>query len=193
MLDEFKLDEFKSFSEGWWGNKFGVQAGYKSFDLFRVKHLDFQSEVNFVRPFMYSHVSSLKNYAHYNVSLAHPLGSNFLESVTFVKYNHKRLFLDFRYSYAKHGRDTAGLNYGNNIMLSYNDRAQEYNNYLGQAEEVTLTYATISAAYLVNPVTNLNVYVSYTNRKESSVSINKNQGLITFGIRTSLGNFYYDN
>ena len=43
-------------------------------------------------------------------------------------------------------------------------------------------------AYLVNPRTNLNIYVNYTMRKENSLE----QSLFTFGIRTSLQNFYYD-
>jgi hypothetical protein len=192
MIDEFKLDEIKNYKDGWWANKFAIQAGYKTFDLFKVKHLDIQTEVNFARPFMYSHLSSLKNYGHYNVSLAHPLGSNFLESVTFLRYNYKRIFFEGRFSYAKHGSDTAGLNYGNDIFKSYTDRAQDYNNFLGQAEEISLTYATLNLAYLVNPSTNLNVYVSYTHRNETSASLTNSQNLITFGIRTSLGNYYYD-
>ncbi|MDA3893513.1 MAG: hypothetical protein PF517_17755 [Salinivirgaceae bacterium] len=206
MLDEFKLSHIKdgikhklnpndsTINWGWWGNKYAIQAGYKTFDIFNVKHLDIQTEVNYARPFMYSHLSSLKNYGHYNVSLAHPLGSNFLESVSFLRYNYKRLFFEGRFSYAKHGRDTAGLNFGNDIFKSYNDREdwQEFGNELSQAEPVILKYATVSVSYLINPSTNLNVYLSYTNRSESSASINTNQGFITFGIRTSLQNFYYD-
>jgi hypothetical protein len=204
MLDEFKLSEVQAGIQhrlhpsdstikwGWVSNKYAVQAGYKSFNVFNIKHLDIQSEVNFARPFTYSHISSLKNYAHYNVSLAHPLGSNFLESVTFLRYNFKRLFFEARFSYAKHGSDTAGLNYGNDLFKNYNEPAQDYYNKLGQAQEVNLEYISLTTAYLVNPSTNLNVYVSYTNRNESSLSISKNRRLITLGIRTSLQNFYYD-
>lgn len=194
MLDEFKLSEIKNLSEGWWGNKYAIQAGYKTYDLFNLKHIDIQTEVNYARPFIYSHLSSLKNYGHYNVPLAHPMGSNFLESVSFVRYNYKRIFFEGRFSYAKHGRDTVGLNFGNDIFKPYTTRPEwhEYDNKLGQAESVTLKYATVTLAYLINPATNLNVYLSYTNRNESSASINTNQSLITFGIRTSLQNFYYD-
>jgi len=192
LIDEFLLEEVKNYKEGWWGNKYAMQAGYKTFDIFNIKHLDIQTEVNYARPYTFSHISSLKNYGHYNVALGHPLGSNFLESVSFIRYNYKRLFFEGRYSFAKHGSDTAGLNYGNDIFQSYNTRAQEYNNHLGQAQEVTLTYATLTAAYLVNPSTNLNIYVSYTSRNEKSTILNNQQGLITFGIKTSLSNFYYD-
>jgi hypothetical protein len=204
MLDEFKLSEVQAGIQhrlnpndttikwGWVSNKYAIQAGYKTFNVFNIKHFDIQTEVNFARPFTYSHISSLKNYAHYNVALGHPLGSNFLESVTFLRYNYKRLFFEARYSYAKHGTDTAELNFGNDIFKNYTEPAHDYYNELGQVQEVMLKYATLTGAYLVNPSTNLNVYVSYTNRNESSLGISKNQSLITFGIRTSLQNFYYD-
>jgi hypothetical protein len=177
---------------GWWANKWAIQAGYKTFDLFKIKHFDIQTEFNYVRPFMYSHNSTLQNYGHYDHALAHPLGSNFWESVSFARYNFNRLFIEGRYSFARHGSDTAGLNFGNDIYLDYETHYKEYNNYLGQAEEVDLSYFTFSVAYLVNPRTNLNVYATYTKRIKESASLNSRQSLITFGIRTSLSNFYYD-
>ncbi len=204
MIDEFKLSDIKAGINHFrnpadttvlWGsasNKYAMQLGYKTFDLFKVRHLDMQTEVNFVRPYMYSHISTLKNYGHYNVSLAHPLGSNFLESVSFIRYNYKRIFIEGRYSYAKHGSDTAGLNFGNDIFKLYPDAAHQYYNKLGQANPVYLKYTTLTLAYLVNPSTNLNIYVSYTNRSESSLANTNKSSLITFGIRTSLQNFYYD-
>ena len=75
ILDEFLLKELKS-GDGWWANKYGFQFGYKVFDLFNVQGLGAQIEYNEVRPFTYSHVSSLQNYGHMNQSLAHPLESN---------------------------------------------------------------------------------------------------------------------
>jgi hypothetical protein len=191
IIDEFKMDEMTS-GNGWWGNKWGVQAGYKTFDVFGWKHLDIQTEFNYVRPFMYTHTIPKQNYGHYQVSLAHPLGSNFWESVSFLRYNYKRLFLEGRYSFALHGSDTADMNFGNDIYQSYDTHANEYGNYVGQAQEVTLQYTSLLAAFLVNPRTNLNIYVNYTVRKETTGAESTKQNLITFGIRTSLQNFYYD-
>lgn len=191
MLDEFKLSEIKA-RNGWWANKYALQAGYKTYNLFKVKNLDIQTEINYVRPFMYSHFRPTSNYGHYNQPLAHPLGSNFIESVSILRYNYKRLFFEGKFSYAKHGRDTADLNFGNDVFLSYETRYQEYNNTLLQAEQVDLKYLNLQLAYLVNPSTNLNVYVNYTHRSEASATENKSQSLITFGLRTSLGNFYFD-
>ncbi|MGD9992749.1 MAG: hypothetical protein AB7S69_05575 [Salinivirgaceae bacterium] len=191
MIDEFKLSEIKA-GNGWWANKWAFQAGYKTFDLFDWQHFDVQTEFNYVRPFMYSHYSTLQNYGHHNQPLAHPLGSNFWESLTFLRYQHNRIFVEGRFSHARHGSDTAGMNYGNDIYNSYDTRAKEYDNYLGQAQTINLSYASLMLAYLVNPRTNLNVYVAYTRRNEQINSISNKQSLITFGIRTSLQNFYYD-
>lgn len=191
VIDEMQINELRN-KNGWWGNKFGFQLGYKTFDLFNIQHLDLQSEFNYVRPYTYSHVTSVQNYAHYNQALAHPLGSNFWETVSFIKYNKKRFFAEFRYSYAIHGSDTAGLNFGNDIYLTYVSRVNEYDNYLGQADEVTLQYLNFKFAYLINPSANLNVYIAYTKRMEKSSALDLEQNLISVGIKTSLQNFYYD-
>lgn len=191
IIDEFKFSELKA-RNGWWANKWGIQTGYKTFDLFKVENLSIQTEFNYVRPFMYSHNSTIQNYGHYNQPLAHPLGANFWESVSFIRYNKNRIYFEGRMSIAKHGRDTANQNFGNNIYLDYEFRAKDYDNYVGQAEEVNLIYTTAQLAYLINRRTNLNVYLKYTLRKETSNTKNTTQGLVTFGIRTSLQNFYYD-
>jgi hypothetical protein len=52
MLDEFILAEVKA-GNGWWGNKQGLQGGFKSTDLFGMKSLNFQTEINYVRPYTY--------------------------------------------------------------------------------------------------------------------------------------------
>lgn len=191
IIDEFLWKEIKN-NKGWWANKWAVQAGYKTYDLFNLEHLDIQTEFNYVRPFMYTHLSPSTNYGHYNQSLAHPLGANFWESVSFLKYNFKRFFLQARFSYALHGRDSLGGNFGNDIWKNYATHTKEYDNYVGQYDPIKLQYLNLSLSYLVNPATNLNIYIGYTQRREWAKDFDKTQSLITFGIRTSLSNFYYD-
>ena len=72
LLDEFHLDELIVNPNGWWGNKFGLQAGVKYIDAFGLEHLYLQAEWNRVRPYTYAHVFDL-GYSHYNQPLAHPL------------------------------------------------------------------------------------------------------------------------
>lgn len=204
IIDEFKLENVKSgikhqFNKsdssiqwGWWANKWAGQIGYKTFDLFGLQHLDIQAEFNFARPFMYSHVTHIQNYGHYNQPLAHPLGSNFKETVLIGRYNYKRLFLEAKFSHAMHGRDTANLNFGNDIYNDYVTHASEYYNEVGQGQKVYLNNTNLKASFLINPRTNMNVYVGFTRRSEKVNSVKTASNLITFGLRTSLQNIYYD-
>ena len=50
ILDEFKLSELRA-GNGWWANKFGYQIGAKYIDVFNIRNLDLQVELNRVRPF----------------------------------------------------------------------------------------------------------------------------------------------
>ena len=191
VLDEFKLSELKA-RNGWWANKWGVQAGLKTFDLFSIKNLDFQSEINLVRPFMYSHSDPISNYAHFNQPLAHPMGSNFGELVSFLRYKYRRISVELGVIYAQHGADSAGMNYGNDIFQSYSTVAQEYDNRFFQVEKNEFYNLKGTISYLVNPKYNLNLFLGVQSRTNSNSASSKTQNLILFGMRTSLQNFYWD-
>jgi hypothetical protein len=128
ILDEFLLKEvlaiFKKLVKprdptiqyGWWANKQGVQLGFKSFDLFTLANLSIQTEINAVRPYTYTHGSVQQNYAHFNQALAHPLGANFVESVTFMNYQFKKWLFETQFVYAIYGKDENGINYFKDIF-----------------------------------------------------------------------------
>jgi hypothetical protein len=191
MLDEFILSEVKS-GDGWWGNKQGIQFGYKTSDIFKIKSLNFQTEFNFVRPFTYQHRSEAQNYTHHNQALAHPLGANFTESVSFVNYRWRNFFCEFKIQVAKMGQDTGGYNFGNDIFRSYLDRYSEYGNVMYQVSEAKLMGGEFRVNYLVNPATNLVIEAGYTHRRFSNSIFTDNSNVIYFGIRTSLENYYFD-
>lgn len=193
ILDEFKFSEFKKHS-GWWGSKYGLQAGYKTFDIAGVKNLDFQTEFNYVRPFIYSHFTYSQNYAHAGQPLAHPRGSNFYESVSFLRYSWKRFFFDVRYSYMVYGADTTGTNYGGDIFKLYQTRTQEYDNKIGVgADKNVITYKDFTVSYMLNPKSNMTISLGVTNRTQKcDVHDDKNQWMYFVGFRTNLNNFYYD-
>ena len=204
IIDEFKLENIKAgikhqFNKsdstiqwGWWANKWALQMGYKTYDLFGLEHLDIQAEMNVARPFMYSHVTHIQNYGHYRQPLAHPLGSNFKEFVLIGRYNYKRLFVEAKYIHAMHGRDVNGVNMGNNIFLDYTTHGDEYHNEIGQGEKVILQNTNLKAAFMINPRTNMNVYLGLNMRSEEVGGEKNKNRLITFGLRTSLQNIYYD-
>ena len=111
---------------GWFANKWAAQLGYKAYDMFKVDGLDFFTEVNIARPYIYSHVNPDQNYSHWHQSLAHPLGANFYESVSGVSYLHEKFKIDFKIMYAQVGMDTTDTHFGQNIFQPTMDGNQGY-------------------------------------------------------------------
>ena len=191
ILDEFTWEEIKS-GNGWYGNKQGFQLGFKTYDPFKIKNLYFQTEFNWVRPYTYSQRYPIKNYGHCNQPIAHPYGANFWESVSFIKYNWNRIFINYQFLYSIYGDDPPGMNYGKDIYQSYTTRVQDYDNYVGQGIETTLIYNNINLSYLINPAYNLNFSIGYTNRQLITDANTQSTSYFYLGLRTSLRNLYYD-
>ncbi|HQV99139.1 MAG TPA: hypothetical protein PLI47_00150 [Bacteroidia bacterium] len=191
MLDELLLDEVRA-GEGWWGNKQGFQLGYKSSNLFKVKNLNFQTEYNWVRPYTYQHRTSSQSYNQYNQALAHPLGANFSESVTFVNYRYKNLFAELKVQIATMGRDTADLNLGNDIFKSYETRNSDYGHYMFDGLKSDLNTVDLRVNYLVNPKYNFVIEAGVIMRNFENVQQNDRSSFFYFGMRTSLENYYFD-
>lgn len=191
MLDEFVLDEVKA-GNGWWGNKQGIQLGAKSFDLFGVNNLHLQGEINYVRPFTYQHRTVQGNYGHYNAAIAHPLGANFSEIVAIARYSFSNIELRLKGSYVEIGYDTSGLNYGQNIYLSYDDRVSDYGNETGQGLNTKVTWLQGTASYLLNQKTRLCVFADLSYRHSTNTKQDISTVIVQAGIRTRLFNRYYD-
>lgn len=191
IIDELKIKEFLS-DNGWSGNKYAWQTGLKLFDLFGVENLELQSEYNLIRPYMYSHVNPEQNYSNAREPLAHPSGANTKEAVLIAKYNYKRLFFNVKYISAVAGLDSSGINFGKNIFLSPATAPLEYGNKTTQGLRTTLNQLDFSAAWLVNPSTNANLFIGYTFRREKNAKIDNDYSYFSFGFKTSLSNIYYD-
>jgi hypothetical protein len=192
LLDEFKLKEITSGS-GWWANKFGWQLGIKTFDAFHVAGLDLQSELNVVRPYTYSHWDPIQNFGHYSQPLAHPLGANFIESVSFVRYHHRRWHFNYELQVAQYGADTANLNFGKDPFLSYDyNRPNDYGVTIGQGLKTNLMRHDFKASWLINPRYNLNVSAGVVYRRHSNTQLTTNTLFVYAGLSTSLEKLYYD-
>lgn len=148
---------------------YGYQAGLKSFDLFRLKNLNFQIEYNNVTAKTYSHAIALQNYSHYNQSLAHPLNQNFYEVISIFNYNWRDFFVQLKINYSEAGFKTIlfqdyTLGYlinretCMNLFCKWTNRKQTVNNY---------TFIT-------------------------GIPTDHSSQLISIGIRTSLSNQYLD-
>ena len=119
VFNEFRAKELIS-SKGWYGNKYGIQAGAKYFDAFNLKNLDLQAELEAVRPYTYAAKDTLANYTNYNQPLADPLGSGFIKAVGLIKYQPaKNIYLSVKGTYYIQGVDTGNANLGNNIFDPY--------------------------------------------------------------------------
>jgi len=153
LLDEFLLNEVKT-GNGWWGNKQAGQLGAKYIDAFGLQNLDLQVEVNIIRPYTYQHITQFTNYQHYNQPLAHPVGANLYELIGIVHYQPlPRLMLTGKAIATRYGQDvvtaTDTLNWGNNVLLSYLDRTQEYGNTIGQGIRTNQLHLDLTATFML--------------------------------------------
>jgi hypothetical protein len=127
-----------------------------------------------------------------NEPLAHPLGANFIESVNFLNYRYKRLFIEAKFAYAVYGGDSAGTDYGKNIFLSYKYRPSDYGHYTGQGFQTKLITASLRAAYILDTRMNLKIELGFANRIMQTAYSAKQIPYVFLGLRTDLSNLYSD-
>lgn len=191
LIDEFLLKEVKAQS-GWWANKQGFQVGFKSFDLFKIENLFLQLEWNYVRPYTYAHSNTYQNYGHFNESLAHPLGANFSEYFTGIKYQYKLLLFDLKFTSATVGFDSAGVNFGQNIYRSNNSHFQEFGNATLQGNKTQISTIQFSIGYLINRANNIRFELGVLERLQTNALTNEKCSYLFIGIHTALSNLYRD-
>lgn len=191
LLDDFSLKEALQ-RNGFWQVKYGVQAGFKSFDVFKVRNLNFQTEFNYVRPYAYTHGTIQQSYSNMNQALAHPVGANFMESVTIANYRYKRFFIEGKASYALYGIDTAGTDYGKNIFISYTKHAYEYGNKVGQGVKTHLLNIGLKTAWIVDADANLSLLLGVNYRLQKNMIATNQAPFVYIGIKTDLFNWYGD-
>lgn len=198
IIDEFSLNEVRS-GKGWWANKQGFQLGTKWFNLFGIKNLVYQHEINYVRPYTYGHFTGEQSYTHFAQPLAHPLGANFIEDVQFLRYRYKRIGIEAKILYAQYGADTANSNYGQNIFRGTAEIGQGptqvpsiYGNSILQGVKNNVLFTDLTASYLINTRTNMRVELSFSRRTQSNLYVTKTTNWISFSFKTTLPNRYYD-
>lgn len=175
--------------------RLGWQLGFKVYDPFKIRNLFARLEYNGALPYTYSHESSLQNYAHYNQPLAHPLGANFHEVVLEFVYRWRDLRFSYRMSHAVVGRDSVGVNYGNDVFLSDTQTFlgdDSFGNQLGQGVRQNLTYQNLEVAYVMNRASDLNIILGFRHRMSRSELGNEQNAYVYFGMRTMLRNLYHD-
>lgn len=198
IFDEFYLVEMKAGNK-WWANKYGVQAGVKSYDFLGVNNFGVQSEFNLVRPFTYSHQSSLINYGHNNQSLGHPVGANYYELSNFVRYKKRKWYFEEQFNCLVYGKDSSKNNYGGDIFNSYlarevdaNHPNRDYGHTIGQGENHVVLYNSLKASYLLMKETNLRAFVQFVYRVDKYNDMRQSVALFQIGISSLIWNEYKD-
>ena len=190
--DEFKLQNVIHHT-GWWGNKQGLQFGFKAFNMFKVQNLSFQTEVDYVRPYTFTARDPLQNYSNFNQPLADPEGANFIESASFLTWFHKNFLIQGSVVAYHYGGDKGGTDYGQNIFIVYTEHEHDYGNYVGQGVSTYLATVGLKTDFIISPKMNLKAEFS-ANEIMESISGTKeySEPYITLGVKTSLGNLYND-
>lgn len=197
LFDEFLLEELKA-GNGWWANKYGVQAGLKFIEPLNIKRLRLQLEYNEVRPFTYSYfyrstnVSTLQNYAHFNAPLAHPIGANFKEITASAFYAKKRWIFELHSTLAKVGLDTNGYSLGQDVYQPYNNREDDYGYYTLNGLKTNIINNTVKISYVLNPKSNMILQAGVTNRTFTNNYANLSSNMFFIGLKTAITNRYSD-
>lgn len=192
VLDEFVLKEIRD-GNGWWANKFAVQMGGKYIDAFGVSNLDLQGEFNLVRPYTYSHGTNYGSYSSYRQPIAHPLGANFYETTGILRYQPlPKLAVVGKLSYAIHGRDTTGVNWGGNILKSNRSLQRTYGNEIGQGVRTEVMFGTLTVSYMLKH--NLFIDAGITLRRSQSAveQFDNNTILSSFALRWNIARRLYE-
>ena len=190
IIDEFLLSELKSDNK-WWGNKYGVQFGYKS-NSFIMEELYFQTEFNMVRPFTYSHKHSVLSYGHLNSSISHPLGANFYEVLNIVSYKKGEHRFTNKITYSSYGLDSSVINYGQNIFNSYSLRGDDYGHKIMQGKKTTVVNETFIFETPIFEKIDLYINFTYNYRMEFNELQITHAHFLMIGIKSRIWNIYND-
>lgn len=168
VFDDFSFEGFNKLSQGHYMNFFAWQLGLRYPNAFGVKHLFLLAEVNQARPFMYAHRSTLTNYEHLGLPLAHPWETNFRETILLGHYSYKRWEVLAKLNFGFRGSDTSLANWGNDIRRSYEDLGNgQLGYFLGSPVKRTIFQGSLRIGYVLQPVVNMRIEASYTFRSES--------------------------
>ena len=192
LLDEFVVHELIKHN-GYWANKWAFQTGMKYVDAFGIKNLDLQLETNIIRPFTYSHNDSLTDYTHYNQPLAHPLGANFREFIGIAKFQPApKWYFNARAIFFKQGLDSAGIDFGSNPFIGYNQRPRDFGFRIGSGSKATSFNGTLALAYELKENLFIESSLLYRSYKIEGVAGQSNTTLVTFGVRWNAFRRQYD-
>lgn len=186
VLDDGAVTEFINRTR-WWANKYGVQLGVKGNLMEGDFH--YSTEVNAVRPFTYSHLNTTQNYGNRGFVLAHPAGSNFIESFSRVQYEYSgKLKFNFTFMHMLRGgeNDKKDLSSGTNPYQAYTEREDEYGYTIANGGALRRTRLSLGAQYELVHKLQLVVFANAIWMNDRVEQSNISSVGIHFGIKTNL-------
>lgn len=165
--------------------RIGYQSGLRAYDI--LPGVDASLEYNTVSRGTFGSSTPLQAYTHFNQSLAHPSGTHFQEIWSEIRWQYRRFFLQLRYNYIERQ-----IGYNSNVLTTlFNDDdltnidpapdSQAYTNMLDAR-----------LIYLLNPKTNLRLEFGLIERLDRAENFRLENRIISFGLKTSIFNEYYD-
>ncbi|MFO7744321.1 MAG: gliding motility protein RemB [Psychroflexus sp.] len=199
LIDEFSVDDVTAGNKSW-KNKFGLQMGVKYANAFKVDNLFLQLEYNQVRPYTYSHNTLNLHYTNDNQSMAHLWGANFRELLLITRYKKDRFYGHAKFIFGERGFETNENSdpfYGTDLLGDERLRIADEGIEIGQGNRGNSYYGELEAGFIVNPTTNLKVYLNLIHRKldvseSKSLTLDRNTTWLNLGFRTDIFNWYYD-
>jgi len=158
-------------------NGIGGQLGARFSEPFKVKNLFVQLEGNYASSQLYSSNTSRLNYSHYNLPLAHTKGQGFVEAILRVNYEWKRVYVDVK-----------SVSY---VLSNYNDYSLLPVQTIANSYSGNVFYNSLEFGYRFNRKMNFSVFANGLFRMDSHSS-QVSTFMLSFGIKTSLMNHYFD-
>lgn len=188
-LDDFVLSELRNRTR-WWSNKYAGQIGFKGKHVSKRMLLTYLSELNFARPFTFTHLSSRTSYSHMGMPLGHPMGANFVESFTRIRAGFKNsLYVQLDLMIAQQGGQDSNedVGFGEDVLRPYTERPYEYGYFIGGNGKLNRFRTSLEIGYTIWKKHQLDAFIRPI--IELSNTPSPYAGAMLFaGIRTNLWN-----
>jgi hypothetical protein len=193
VINEFVIKEVLHYSNGAVVNKQALQLGIKKIDVFGIKNLDAQLEINLIRPFVYEHYDTAGSFTHYNQPLAHPQGANLREFIGIVKYQPiNKLSIEAKIIYNEQGLDSAGLNFGSNPFRFYTDAPRAYGFKIGSGILAKNLLVSGTITYEVTPNIFFDLNAVIRKYKQANITTTFNSNIFNASLRINLARRVFD-
>ena len=163
---------------------FAGQLGIHLFEIFKIKNLHAQVELNYVPERFYSDANPKLSYSNSNIPLAHPKGNNFGEGVLRLDYEWKRLYIQ--------SSTIAYTNIGGNDTIPFSANSIFLNQTSTQNSIPQTFVQTVEIGWRVNRRYNAQFFVAWKSRAYLSTHRNENGQMFLVGFKTGITNQYFD-